>query len=205
MSPLTLETDRLVIRCFQPADLPIIHRILDQTFGDGRLANNAAALRERRDWLEWSILGDEWFDRLHQPPYGDRAITLKDSGELIGAIGYVPLLMPFEQMPGLGSDLESSRAPEPAAARFTPEIGLFWAIAPERQRRGFATEAARAMIAYAFQTLRLKRILANTDFANMASQGVMLKVGMRLARNPWPRPPWLQVIGVLDGPETAHE
>ena len=201
MSPLTLETDRLIIRPFLAGDLPLIHRILDQTFGQGRLANDPAALRERRSWLEWSLLGEEWFDRLHQPPYGDRAITLKPSGAVIGAIGYVPLLMPFEQMPGLGG----AGAVEPAAARFTAEVGLFWAIAPEHQRRGYATEAARAMIAHGFTALRLKRILANTDYANQASQGVMLKLGMRLARNPWPEPHWLQVIGVLDYPEAPHE
>ena len=198
MSPLTLETDRLVIRSFRPDDLIVIHRILDQTFGDGSLVNDAAALRERRLWLEWSMLGEQWFEKLYQPPYGDRAIALQAGGEVIGSIGYVPLLMPFEQMPAVDG------AAEPSAARFTAEVGLFWAVAPEHQRRGYAAEAARAMIDYAFKHLRLKRILANTDTTNLASQGVMLKVGMRLARNPWPEPRWLQVIGVLDNPARPH-
>jgi RimJ/RimL family protein N-acetyltransferase len=198
MSPLTLTTDRLLIRCFEPDDLPVIHRILDQTFGDGSQVDNPAALRERRSWVEWSILSEKWLAELHQPPYGDRAITLKAGGEVIGAVGYVPLLMPFEQMPDLGG------AALPAAARATPEVGLFWTIDPRHQRRGYASEAARAMIAHAFQALRLKRIMANTDFTNQASQGVMLKVGMRLARNPWPEPRWLQVIGVLDNPDTPR-
>jgi len=198
LSPLTLATDRLLIRSFEPADLPVIHRILDQTFGDGRQVNDADALRERREWLEWSILSEKWLAALHQPPYGDRAIVLRATSTLIGSIGYVPLLMPFEQMPDLGGTLP------PAAARFTAEVGLFCAIEPAHQRQGYASEAARAMIAHAFQSLRLKRILANTDFTNTRSQGVMLKVGMRLARNPWPEPHWLQVIGVLDNPDSAH-
>lgn len=198
MSPLTLETDRLAIRCFQPADLPVVHRLLDQTFGDGSLVDDPAALRERRSWLEWSILSEKWLDELYQPPYGDRAITLKATSEVIGSVGFVPLLMPFEQVPELGGMVE------PAPARFTPEVGLFWAITPERHRQGFATEAARAMVAHAFQHLRLKRILATTQHANLASQGVMRQVGMRLARNPWPAPPWFQVIGVLDNPGQPH-
>ena len=198
MSPLTLTTDRLLIRCFEPDDLPVIHRILDHTFGDGSRVDDPAALRARRSWLEWSILSEKWLAELHQPPYGDRAITLRASGEVIGAVGYVPLLMPFEQMPDLGG------AALPAAARSTPEVGLFWTIDPRHQRQGYASEAARAMIAHAFQALRLKRIMANTDFTNLASQGVMLKVGMRLARNPWPEPHWLQVIGVLDNPDTPR-
>ena len=124
MNPFRLETERLLIRSFEVADLPVIYRILDQTFGEGRLANDAAALRERREWLEWSLLSEKWLAALYQPPYGDRAIVLKSSGELVGAIGYVPLLMPFEQMPDLGG----TQAPE--AARFTAEVGLFWVHRP---------------------------------------------------------------------------
>jgi RimJ/RimL family protein N-acetyltransferase len=204
LSPLTLETERLVIRCFQAEDLPAIHRILDQTFGDGHRVDDAAALDERRSWVEWSILSEKWLAELHQPPYGDRAVRLKATGELVGAVGYVPLLMPFEQMPELGGAAGARGGVEPAAARATPEVGLFWTIDPPHQRRGYASEAARAMIAHAFEALRLKRILATTEFGNQASQGVMLKVGMRLARNPWPEPRWLQVVGVLDHPEMAH-
>jgi hypothetical protein len=54
------------------------------------------------------------------------------------------------------------------------------------------------MIDYAFQQLRLKRIVATTTYDNAASMGVMQKVGMRIARNPYPDPPWLQVVGVLE-------
>jgi ribosomal-protein-alanine N-acetyltransferase len=192
LSPLTLETERLRIRAFLPEEAPAIHRILDLCFGEGRLADDPAALAERHEWVAWGRLSEKWLDALHQPPYGERAIVLKSSGALIGAVGFVPLLMPFEQLPELGG----SATPE--AARATAEVGLFWAIDPAHQRQGYATEAARAMIDYAFSTLRLKRIMANTDFSNTASQGVMLKLGMRLARNPWPQPFWLQVIGFLN-------
>jgi len=201
MSPLRLETERLSIRGFEPADLPVIHRILDQTFGDGSRVTDAAALAERRSWLEWSILNEKWLAELYQPPYGDRAIVLRATGAVIGAIGYVPLLMPFEQAPELGLGLGGTASPE--SARYTPEFGMFWTMDPAHQRRGYTSEAARAMIDHAFQTLRLKRILATTQFDNAASQGVMRAVGMRLARNPWPEPRWFQVIGVLDNP--AHE
>src|ERR1700682_3329196 len=126
LSPLTLETNRLLIRCFQLGDLPVIHRILDQTFGDGTLVDDAAALAERREWLEWEILNEKWLAELHQPPYGDRAIVLKATGALIGSVGYVPLLMPFEQMPDLGGRLEPAAGPATAAA--TAEGGLVWTL-----------------------------------------------------------------------------
>jgi RimJ/RimL family protein N-acetyltransferase len=203
LSPLTLETERLRIRAFLPEEAPAIHRILDACFGIGQLANDPTALAERREWVAWGRLSEKWLDELHQPPYADRAIVLKATGAVIGSVGFVPLLMPFEQLPELAEDGGAAAVP-PEQARATAEVGLFWAIDPAHQRQGYATEAARAMIDYAFSTLRLKRIMANTDFSNTASQGVMLKLGMRLARNPWPQPFWLQVIGFLDYPDSAR-
>ena len=71
MSSLSLETKRLIIRCFEPDELPVIHRILDQTFGDGSLVDDPAALRERRSWLEWSVLNEKWLARTPcpEPPW----------------------------------------------------------------------------------------------------------------------------------------
>lgn len=191
MSQITLQTQRLIIRTFEPDDLPTIHRILDQTFGDGSQVNDQAALQERQSWLQWSILNQEWFPRLHQPPYGERAITLKTTGQLIGSTGYVPCLDRFEQIPQL-------RSSDSSGEYFTPEFGLFWVIDPDHQRQGYATEAAQVMIEYAFKQLRLKRIVATTAYSNVASQAVMRKAGMTLTHNPLPDPPWLQVVGVLE-------
>lgn len=187
----TIETDRLVIRAFAPEDLTTIHRILDQTFGNGNNAQDAAALQERRSWLHWSMLNQEWLPKLHQLPYGDRAVVLKAGGELIGSVGYVPLLDEYDQLPELAGSA-------PSTGYATPEVGLFWVIDPRHQGQGYATEAAQAMIDYAFVRLRLKRLIATTDYANGASQGVMRKVGMALARNPSPDPPWLQVVGIIE-------
>ena len=191
MSQEIIETKRLIIRPFILADLPAIHRILDQTFGDGSQVDEQAALLERRAWLQWSILNQEWLPKLHQPPYGDRAITLKITGAVIGAAGYVPLLDVYEQIPELKTSASAGRYN-------TPEVGLFWVIDPGQQRQGYATEAAQALVEAAFKQLRLKRILATTEEANVASQGVMRKIGMKITRNPFPDPPWLQVVGVLE-------
>jgi ribosomal-protein-alanine N-acetyltransferase len=171
--------------------LRAIHRILDLTFGDGSNIANPAALQERRSWLEWLILNQEWFPKLHQPPYGERAVMLKAANSLIGAVGYVPCLDRFEQLPSFGAGSQ-------ALGYATPEFGLFWAIDPKYQCRGYATEAARAMIEHAFAELRLKRIIATTEYDNHASQVVMRKLGMRLERNPLPEPPWLHVVGLLE-------
>ena len=187
----SLETGRLLVRPFRQNDLPVIHHILDQTFGDGSKIDDEAALKERGAWLRWQMLNEEWLPKLHQPPYGDRAITLKATGKLIGSVGYVPCLDVFEQIPELRTTAEAS-------GYNTTEFGLFWAVDPRHQGKGYATEAAQAMIDYAFDHLRLNRLIATTEYTNAASIRVMHKLGFTITRNPLDEPSWLQIVGVLE-------
>ena len=55
---------------------------------------------------------------------------------------------------------------------------LGWAINPEFQNKGYATEAARALICYGYEQLRLSVIYAKCDTRNLASSKVMEKLGM---------------------------
>jgi len=183
-----LETERLIVRPFTLDDLNDVHRILDIELADADFGTEGAqALNERREWLRWTTLNYAQLAKLYQPPYGERAVVLKDTHELIGAVGYVPCLNLFGQL--------ASSTP----MHFTStEFGLYWAIAPAHQRRRHATEAARAMVAYALEQLKLGRIVATTTYDNVASIGVMRKLGMRIETNPFPDPPWLQVVGVLE-------
>ena len=197
MTPFILETSRLFIRPLAPDDLHAIHRILDRTFGDGSKIADEEALNERRSWLEWSRLSAEWLPKMFQPPYGDRAVVLKRTGEVIGAAGLVPCFDVFEQIPGL------SRGGRPSVYRVA-EMGLFWAIDPQHQRQGYASEAAQALIDFAFRQLRVKRLIATTDYDNAASIGVMRKLGMTIEKNPFPDPPWLQVVVILEHPALTN-
>jgi len=69
---------------------------------------------------------------------------------------------------------------------------------PSPSARVTPARPAGPLIEHAFAELRLKRIIATTAHDNLASQAVMRKLGMRLACNPLPDPPWLQVVGVLE-------
>lgn len=186
-----LETERLRIRPFVMDDLGEIHQLLSAAF-----PAEAITLEERGAWLQWAMMNHEQLAKLFQPPYGDRAIVLKPTDQLIGAVGYVPCLMPFERLPYF-----QSLTTQPSAEGYTPEFGLFYALSSAHRRRGYASEAAQAMIHYTFTQLRLKRIVATTSYDNAASIGVMRKLGMRLERNPDSEPPWLQVVGVLENPQ----
>ena len=175
-------------------DLQDIHRILDVELAQVNWGHDETkAMDERKQWLQWTVMNYEQLAKLYQPPYGERAIVLRSSGQLIGAVGFVPCLAPFEQLPSL-------RAPKTGDGLrpHTTEFGLYYALSPAHQRQGYATEAARAMIDYAFNTLKLKRIVATTTCDNAASMSVMRKLGMRVERNPRSDPLWFQVVGILE-------
>jgi len=189
-----LLTARLIIRPFAMDDLDDIHRILDVELHDADIGTEGAKSRdERAQWLQWTILGYEELAKLYQPPYGDRAIVLKEANQVIGACGFVPCLDAFGQIPSLSCAGGRART-----QRTSTEFGLFYAMSPDHQRRGYATEAARSMIDYAFRELHLRRVVATTTHDNAPSVRVMRNLGMSIAVNPYPNPPWLQVVGILD-------
>ena len=59
-----------------------------------------------------------------------------------------------------------------------PELELLYGITTTEWGKGFATEAARAMIRYGFEELSFNRIQASTDAPNQASVRVVEKAGM---------------------------
>ncbi|WP_341282637.1 GNAT family N-acetyltransferase [Paenibacillus sp. FSL H8-0537] len=59
----------------------------------------------------------------------------------------------------------------------TYEIG--WVFSPHYRNQGYATEAARSMLKYGFEELRLHRIIATCQPENTPSYRVMEKIGMR--------------------------
>jgi RimJ/RimL family protein N-acetyltransferase len=189
-----LETERLLVRPFVMEDLQDAYRLFDIELHEAHLRSEKMdSMAERADWLQWAVLNYEQLAKLNQPPYGDRAIVLKDSGQLIGSCGYVPYFNAFEQLPAFAEGALSGRQ-----SLYTPEFGLFYALAPSHRRRGYASEAVQALIDYAFQKLHLKRIVATTNYDNLGSMGVMRRLGMRVEKNPYPEPPWLQVVGVIE-------
>lgn len=82
-----------------------------------------------------------------------RAIRLRDSGELIGDVGL--------------------RCTADAAA----ELGI--SIAPRHQRRGYAGEVVEVLLDFAFGGLRKHRVFASVDPRNVACVKLLENVGMR--------------------------
>ncbi len=58
-------------------------------------------------------------------------------------------------------------------------LELGWVLSPEHRGRGYATEAAAALLALAFDGMRAHRVVARMDPANEASARVATRIGMR--------------------------
>src|SRR3984957_18467921 len=72
--------------------------------------------------------------------------------------------------------------------------GLGFVAHPAHQRKGYATEASRRMLEFAFTTMRLHRVIGRLEARNIASARVMEKLGMRreahFIENEWVKGEW---------------
>ena len=145
-----LATDRLLLRPFTLADAPEVQRIA----GDYDIASRTLDI----PYPYLDGVAETWIATL-APGFGQGvqivyAVTRRGDPGLVGAVGFV------------GIDHSHGRA----------ELG-FW-IAKSCWGRGYATEAARALIGYGFSVLGLHRIHAMHFSRNPASGRVMEKCGM---------------------------
>ena len=67
-------------------------------------------------------------------------------------------------------------------AHFTPCVEIGWRLVAEHWGRGYATEGARAALAFGFEQLRLAEVVSFTVPSNLRSRRVMERLGM--TRNP---------------------
>ena len=143
-----IKTERLLLRPFEAQDAPTVYRLVSDP--------EVLATLRRPDPYEEGMAA-RWIathpDKLARGESVDFAIALRGTGELIGAIGLV-----FQ--------LPDARA----------SLG-YW-IGRARWGNGYATEAARAVLAYGFEEVNLHRVEASHMARNPASGQVMRKLGM---------------------------
>lgn len=85
----------------------------------------------------------------------------------------VPTVADFIGFIGLNS-IERSALP----VHFTPAVELGWKLSYDYWGKGYATEGAKAALAYGFETLNLSEIISFTAVQNMRSRRVMERIGM---------------------------
>ena len=68
---------------------------------------------------------------------------------------------------------------DPLESRISDDVSLGYEFAPKYWRQGFAEEAARPVLAYAFETLDLERLVAFVRPDNVRSIRLLEKLGFR--------------------------
>jgi RimJ/RimL family protein N-acetyltransferase len=144
-----LVTDRLVLRQWTDADV------------DAAVALNADP--EVMAYLGGPLSADETLDQVDENAVnlalvgiGKWALARRDTGVPIGRVGMSRV---FHLPMG-------------------PALELGWRVHPSEQGRGFATEAARACLAYAQDVLEVDEVVAYTHPDNRASRAVMGRLAM---------------------------
>ena len=164
--PLPIETSRLRLRSFVDDDLGALHAIQSREDIHRWLYSEPCGEDEMREELERRIA------RVREAPETvvALAVELAATGELLGDVSLT-----------LGS-------PEHRQA----EIGF--TFHPGHHGRGYATEAAEAVVALAFSTYDLHRVYGRLEPRNVASARVLEKLGMRqeahLVENEWVKGEW---------------
>ena len=149
-----VETQRLIIRDWREEDREAFYRMNS----DERVMSFFPFRRTRAE-------ADAFFDRLSAETAagatGFAALELRETGECIGFAG----LHPDDVVPSL----------PPGAI----EIG--WRLLPQFWGKGYATEAAEALLAEGFLHLGLAGIVSYAVWNNDRSTAVMRRIGMKAA------------------------
>ena len=148
-----LETERLILRPWAHDDAPRLLDILSRIEVMKWLGDGEPQLMKDLDEAHQRI--DRYAERSAEPPRGIWAIEPKSGGDPRGTVLLVTL---------------------PNAAAGEVEIG--WHLHPDSWGHGYATEAARAVLAHGFAA-GLREILAVTHLGNEPSQQVCRRIGMR--------------------------
>lgn len=147
---LRIETERLLIREWQPEDRPGLERLTGDADMMRYITGGEAWTAERNDGLVARQRANLAATGLCMGP-----VLLRETGEMIGVAGAQPL----DRLPG---------------------FDLGWWIWREYWNRGLATEAATAVHRDAFERANLERVYAVIDPDNVSSRRVAEKLGMRL-------------------------
>ncbi|MFI9206356.1 GNAT family N-acetyltransferase [Streptomyces sp. NPDC053048] len=155
MEPISLTTERLVLRTFTPADAPAVHEAC-QDPDIPRYTNvpSPYTLEDARVYVEETCPAGWLEDSMYA--FG---LFARDDDRLLGSMALVRLA--------------ELRAPERQA-----ELG-YWTAKPARGR-GYTVEAAREVIRWAFENLGVERLEWYAEAGNEGSRGVAVKAGFRM-------------------------
>jgi RimJ/RimL family protein N-acetyltransferase len=146
-----LETERLVLRTWSPADLDDYAAMFAEPEVAEFLSVDGKPMSRADAWRGLASLIGHW----HMRGYGMFAVIDRASGEFVGRIG-------------------------PLEPEGWPDFEIGWGLRRKYWGRGYASEAVKACIAYAFTQLKKTHFISIIDPLNVNSIRVAERVGERL-------------------------
>ena len=149
--PYRIETERLVVRCWEPRDAPLLRDALD------------TSLEHLRPWMPWAAAQPQDLDTTFEQLRAFR-------GHFDSGVEFIYGIFDRDEQAVLGG-----AGLHPRIGAGALEIG-YW-IRASAVRNGFMSEAAAALTRVAFSVCRVHRVEVRIDPANEASCGVPRKLG----------------------------
>jgi RimJ/RimL family protein N-acetyltransferase len=146
-----IETERLVLRQWRSTDYEPF-ALINADFRVMEYFPKLLTLEETMVCIERIV------KHINDHGFGLFACELKSTGKFLGFVG---LSIPTFEAP------------------FTPCVEIGWRLAYQYWGNGYATEAAKAVLKFGFETVRLNEILSWTVPKNMKSRKIMEKIGMK--------------------------
>lgn len=149
-----IETEHLILRRWREDDVaPNTAMLSDPDSARFITSDGKPVVEEFIGWRNAAIMAGHWALR----GFGLFVVEDKSSGKFAGRVG-------------------------PWMPRGWPGFEVGWGIAPEFRGRGYAVEAARASIDWAFATFDIDEIIHCIDQENAASQAVARRLGAQKGR-----------------------
>lgn len=158
MNGVEIETERLLLRLWEQGDWIELHR----THGAPEVTQWLNIPEPSMDMTAFAVgrFSGQW----RSLGFGMWALVEKATGRLVGRTGlHYHRDWPLDDI----------------------KVEAGWALEPSVWGRGYATEAARASLAFAFDHLELRRVFSITLPSNERSQAVMRRCGMTLRGEVW--------------------
>jgi RimJ/RimL family protein N-acetyltransferase len=163
---VSLATERLILREFEQDDCPAVHAYASDPHVVQYMGWGPNTEQETRDHMQQTLARQ----RGEQSDLYAFAVVLVDNKQLIGAVS-LRVSSPQDRGGFIGYVFNRH----------------YWG-------HGYATEAARRLLAFGFEELGLHRVFATCDPRNVASSRVLEKLGMRreghLRQHKWQKGRW---------------
>ena len=182
------ETERLILRTMEASDVPVLRELI---YSDREVWGQYSGYGDKPALLEKAFTAH--VNQTDDAEFGFQAVVLKTSGQPIGQVHLDPYVNMWYRVAG-----------DPETLVRGIEIELAFAFGKAYWGKGYAFEACRALVDYAFNELRVPRLVGGAQLTNERSVRLQRRLGFDVYENEDPSAPGRSAwVSVLNNPLAA--